>query len=49
MCCSKIEKISCTFHVRNEAVLHEVKEERNILHTIDRLTRLVTSYIEIDF
>jgi hypothetical protein len=31
-----LEKISWTDHVNNEAVLHRVKEERNILHTIRR-------------
>jgi len=31
-----VEKISWTDHVRNEEVLHRVKEERNILHTINR-------------
>jgi hypothetical protein len=31
-----MEKISWTDHVRNEEVLHRVKEERNILHTIKR-------------
>jgi hypothetical protein len=31
-----MEKISWTDHVRNEEVLHSVKEERNILHTIKR-------------
>jgi hypothetical protein len=29
-------EISCTDPVRNEEVLHRVKEERNILHTIKR-------------
>jgi len=29
-----MEKISFTDHVRNEEVLHTVKEDRNILHTI---------------
>jgi hypothetical protein len=33
-CWRKVEKISWTDHVNNEAVLHRVKEERNILHTI---------------
>jgi hypothetical protein len=32
-CWRRMEKISWTDHVRNE-VLHRVKEERNILHTI---------------
>jgi ribosomal 50S subunit-associated protein YjgA (DUF615 family) len=31
-----MEKISCTGRLNNEAVLHRVKEERNILHTIRR-------------
>ena len=31
-----MEKIGWTDRVRNEEVLHRVKEERNILHTIDR-------------
>jgi hypothetical protein len=32
----RIEKISWTDRVRNEEVLHRVKEERNILHIIKR-------------
>jgi hypothetical protein len=32
-CSRRMEKVSWTDHVRNE-VLHRVKEERNILHTI---------------
>jgi hypothetical protein len=35
-CCRRMEKIRETDHVRNEEVLHRVKEERNILHTIKR-------------
>jgi hypothetical protein len=31
-----MEKNSWTDHVRNEEVLHRLKEERNILHTITR-------------
>jgi hypothetical protein len=31
-----MEKISWTDGVRNEEVLHRVKEERNILHTVKR-------------
>jgi hypothetical protein len=31
-----MEKISWTDRVRNEKVLHRVKEERNMLHTIKR-------------
>jgi hypothetical protein len=46
-----MEKISWTDRVRNEKVLHRVKEERNILHTIKikRLTGLVTSCAETAF
>jgi hypothetical protein len=37
MCCwRRMEMISWTDRVRNEEVLHRVKEERNILHTIKR-------------
>jgi hypothetical protein len=32
-CCRRMKKISWTDRVRNE-VLHRVKEERNILHTL---------------
>jgi hypothetical protein len=32
----RMEKISWTDRVRNEEVLHRVKEERNIVHTIKR-------------
>jgi hypothetical protein len=35
-CSKRMEKISWTDRVRNEEVLHRVKEERNILHTIKR-------------
>jgi hypothetical protein len=35
-CWRRMEKVSCTDRVRNEEVLHRVKEERNILHTIQR-------------
>jgi hypothetical protein len=31
-----MEKISWTDRVRNEEVVHRVKEERNIVHTIKR-------------
>jgi hypothetical protein len=31
-----VEKISYTDGVRNEEVLHRVKEKRNIIHTIKR-------------
>jgi hypothetical protein len=36
LCWRRMEKISWTNHVRNEEVLHRVKEERNIVHTIKR-------------
>jgi hypothetical protein len=35
-CWRRMEKISWTVSMRNEEVLHRVKEERNILHTIRR-------------
>jgi hypothetical protein len=35
-CWRKMEKISWTDRVRNEELLHRVKEERNIVHTIER-------------
>jgi hypothetical protein len=35
-CWRRTEKIIWTDRVRNEEVLHRVKEERNILHTIKR-------------
>jgi hypothetical protein len=35
-CWRRMEKISWTDRVRNEEILHRVKEERNILHTIQR-------------
>jgi hypothetical protein len=35
-CWRRMEKISWTGRVRNEDVLHRVKEERNILHTTKR-------------
>ena len=35
-CWKRMEKIICTDRVRNEEVLHRVKEERNIQHTINR-------------
>ena len=31
-----MEKISWTYRERNEEVLHSVKEERSIIHTIKR-------------
>jgi hypothetical protein len=35
-CWRSIEKIIWTDHVRNEEMLHRVKEERNILHRVKR-------------
>jgi len=35
-CWRRMEKISCTDHVRNEEVLLRVKEQRNILHEISK-------------
>jgi hypothetical protein len=35
-CWRRMGKISWTDRVRNEEVLHRVKEERNILHTVKR-------------
>jgi len=35
-CRRGLEKTNWTDHVRNEELLHRVKEERNILHTIKR-------------
>jgi hypothetical protein len=35
-CCRKVEKISCTNHVRNEEVLLRVNKQRNILHKSNR-------------
>ena len=35
-CWRRVEKISWTDRVRNEEVLHRVKEERNIVHTVKR-------------
>jgi hypothetical protein len=35
-CWRRMEKVSWTDRVRNEEVLHRVKEDRNILHTTKR-------------
>jgi hypothetical protein len=35
-CWRRMEKISLTDLVRNEEVLHRGKEERNVLHAIER-------------
>jgi hypothetical protein len=36
MCWRRMEKISWTDHVRNEEILLRVKEQRNILHKINK-------------
>jgi hypothetical protein len=50
-CWRRMKNISWTDRVRNEEVLHRVKEERNILHTIKRrkANGLVTSCVETAF
>ena len=40
-----MEKISWTNHVENKEVLHRVKEERNILHTVQQMKANWTGYI----
>jgi len=35
-CWRRMEMIGWSDHVRNKEVLHSVKEERNILHTVKR-------------
>jgi len=48
----RMEKINWTVHVKNVAVLHGVKKERNILYTIKkygRLTGLVMSFAGTNF
>jgi hypothetical protein len=40
-----MEKINWTIHVRNEKLLHKVKEERNILHTKNRKKANLVSHI----
>jgi hypothetical protein len=43
-------EMSWTDRVRNEDILHRVKKDRNVLHTIKRrLTGLVTSCVETAF
>jgi hypothetical protein len=47
-CWRRMEKISWTDRERNEEVLHRVKEERNIVHTVfieGRGTGLVTACV----
>jgi len=39
-CCSRMEKISWTDHVRNEEVLQRVKEERIILHCFENCNKI---------
>jgi hypothetical protein len=40
-----MEKVSWTNRVRNEEVLHRVKEERNIIHTVKRRKAKWIGYI----
>ena len=40
-----MEEMNWTDRVRNEKVLHTVKEERNILHNKKRLIEFVTSFV----
>ena len=45
-----LQKISLADRVRNVEVLHRVKEQRNVLHTIERrLIRLVTACVGTAF
>jgi hypothetical protein len=44
-CWRRMEKISWTDRVRNEEVLHRVKEDRNIVHTIKRRKANWTGHI----
>jgi hypothetical protein len=37
LCCRRREKISLTYRVRNDELLFEVNEQRNILHEIRKL------------
>jgi hypothetical protein len=50
-CWRMMEKITWTDHVRNEEVLHKVKEERNIPHTVKRgrINELVIFCVETAF
>jgi hypothetical protein len=41
----RMEKISWTYHVRNEGASHRAKEERNILRTVELRKRNWTSHI----
>jgi hypothetical protein len=50
-CWRMMEKISWTDRVRNEEMLHKVKEERNILHRVERgkINELVIFCVETAF
>jgi hypothetical protein len=49
-CWRRMEKISCTDHLRYKDVLLRVKEQRNILKYVNgRRTGLVTFYVETTF
>ena len=51
MCWIRMEKISWTDHVRNEEVLLRVKEQRNILHEMNKRKAnwMVTFCVETAF
>jgi len=36
LCWRKMKKTSCTDNEKNKEILHRVKEDKNILHTIKR-------------
>ena len=44
-CWRRMEKISWTYHVRNEEVLLRIKEQRNILHEIRKRKVIWIGYI----
>jgi hypothetical protein len=44
-CWRRMEKISWIDRVRNEEVLHRVKEDRNILHTLHTIKRRKANWI----
>ena len=44
-CCRRMEKISWADHVRNEEVLLQVNEQRNILHAIRKRKANLTGHI----
>ena len=50
-CCRRTEKIIWTDHVKTEEVLHTIKKDRNILHTLKEgsITGLTTPCIRTAF